>query len=171
MRIYLKYALLATATAIVLKLIIFFIDQQHAGFGRAFVFISPLATILYLLPALIATRNKEFGGFIDGRVAAAAGVRIVAIAAVLNALFDYVYYTVINPLMLPMHRQSQILAAQQDKTMPADMLQRNIDGINNVFTPFRQTTFTIFFVIGLGLAFTFIASMAVRIKRPTQNSN
>jgi len=68
---------------------VFFVKGLGSGF-------SSLVEVLFIFLAIYMTRQKEFGGFIEFRLAARAGLTMVIINAILFAFFQYVYYSFIE---------------------------------------------------------------------------
>ena len=162
MREYLKYTLLAIGLALVTKVILFYTDPMHEGVGQFYMLIAPTFTIAMLYPGMILTRNIEFEGFVSGRIISAAGVRIAVISGGINALFDYLYYTVINKQVLAHHLSSVVAKINADTSLDAAMKDSSVKGAANFFSPFMQTTFPMFICIGAGIFFTIVFAYFIR---------
>jgi len=170
MREYFKYTLIALGVAIVAKLTIFYIDPLHMQSRVLFIMAAPLITVIFLYPGMVATRNKEFGGYITGKLATAGGVRIAAIAGVFNGLFDYLYYAVINKQVLAYHLAQNIAIIKNSGDSPF-MIEKSIGGVTNFFTPFMQATFPMFITICAGFFFTIVFAYFIRRYRPGEKSS
>jgi Protein of unknown function (DUF4199) len=162
MREYFKYTLLAVALSFLTKYIVYLVDPMHDTVGQFFMLIAPSFTVAMLVPGMILTRNVEFGGFISGKLASAAGVRMAAISGVLNALFDYLYYTVINVGVLPHHLA--LVTAKINAAPETEGINKanNVAGAANFFSPFMQVTFPMFITIAAGFFFTIVIAYAIR---------
>lgn len=165
MREYFKYTLIAFGIAIAAKLTIYYIDPLHMQSRVLYIMIAPLVTVLFLYPGMVATRNKEFDGYISGKLASAAGVRMAAISGVFNGVFDYLYYSLINKQVLAYHLAQNITIIKNSGNTP-QMTESSIGGVTRFFTPFMQATFPMFITICAGFFFTVVFAYFIRRYRP-----
>lgn len=170
MREYFKYTLAAISLAIAVKLTIFYTDPMHEGWGALYLLTAPIITVAFLWPGMVATRDKEFEGFITGKLATAGGVRIAAISGGLNGLFDYLYYSIINKPVLPHHLAKNIAVVKASKLTEPE-IKNSIGGLENFFTPFMQATFPMFITITAGFFFTVVFAYFIRRYRPGEKSS
>lgn len=170
MREYFKYTLAAISLSIAIKLAIFYTDPLHEQWGASYLIIAPVVTVAFLWPGMVATRDKEFEGYISGKIATAGGVRIAAISGGINGLFDYLYYSVINKQVLAHHLAENIAVINKTITDP-QMVKNSIGGATNFFTPFMQATFPMFITITAGFFFTVVFAYFIRRYRPGEKSS
>lgn len=164
MREYFKYTLLATAVSIAAKLGIFYADSMHQTIlGKMYLIAAPVVLVLFIYPALVATRDKEFDGYISGKLASAAGVRMAVFVGAFNGFFDYAYYALINKQILITRLQEAVANNKANPEFNTPELLANANrGAENFFTPFMQTTFPMFITIAAGFFFTIVFSYVVR---------
>ncbi len=170
MREYFKYTLIGIAISIAIKLVVFYTDPLHAQWGKAYMLISPIVTVIMLWPGMVATRNKEFGGFMSGKLATAGGVRIAAISGVFGGLFDYLYYTYINTQALAYHLALNIAGIKREGGTAFE-LENRIAGAAKFFSPSMQSVFPMFITICAGFFFTVVFAYFIRRYRPGEKSS
>jgi hypothetical protein len=83
----------------------FILLLHYTGVSSFFVkglgsFVSSLLELVFLFLTVYMTRKKEYGGYIDFKLALRAGITMVLVNGILFALFQYLYYQFIEPSFL-----------------------------------------------------------------------
>jgi uncharacterized protein YybS (DUF2232 family) len=92
-----------------------------------------------------------------------AGTLISLVAVVLNSIFSYVYFTVINPGFVELMVQNK-LDKLQSSGMSSDQMEKTEAGMRMMMSPAMLTVFSVIF----GFIFAFIICLVVAafLKRP-----
>jgi hypothetical protein len=156
-----KYGNYCALITITLILILHYSGVSSFWVKGASSLISSFTELLFIFLAIYFTREKEFGGYIDFKNAAKAGITMILVNAILFSFFQYIYYQFIDPAFmsnfLPEYEKWSKLMNKSDEEIKkvSDVLSKDFTPISTAWSSFSQLLFIE----------TFIALIFARILR------
>lgn len=164
-----RCALLAAGIIIFIKLAVFFTHSQFSGIGIYSGVISLGFLVVPLSFGIKHRRDYELQGFISLKQVMATGLYISAIACVIVAAFNFIYFKFIDHEIIS-HWQEEVKMLGEKEHKSASDIQGAIDSLTNFYSPFNQATGSLTGALGVGVVFSFIISSFLS-KRPPLESN
>ncbi len=109
--------------------------------------ISSLTELVFIFLAIYMTRKNEYGGFIDFKSAARAGITMVLVNGILFAFFQYLYYQFIEPdfinhFMPQYEKWSKMMGRSEDELQKVSAaLSTGFSPISAAWASFSQMLF------------------------------
>jgi len=145
--------------ALIIKLIIFTLEVQH---GAMETYIRYIYMLVLLTAVFFGIRSNKI---IEGTKTSfgqdfKAGARTAAFFALLVAGITYIYYAKIDVNFFPIMKSELIseyadmlpeLVAEKGIEEAKDITKNNIIGLNTIFSPYSQATYTLFGLVFMGI--------------------
>jgi hypothetical protein len=123
-----------------------------------------IATLVLLLLGVFLSvyfERKENGGFLEFKQGLKAGLLYAIVLGAILGIFNYFYYSMIAPDVIPLFKSEQKKLMIAQKLSENDIL-KNLEVVDNYFGSFRMAMSTVI----IGLILSLIAAATFRRKNP-----
>lgn len=163
-----RYALLASAIVISIKLLVFF---THAQFSAPGIYSGLIALSLMIVPLVLAIKGlrDENGGYITLKEVMKAGMGISILSGAVISAFTFLYYKFIDHETLA-HLITRTEAFMLKENKPQAEIDTQVAALKEFYSPLKQATGVLTGVLIAGLILTFISSTFL-VKNPPAQEN
>ena len=169
MKPHVKFGLLVGATGILLSLISYILGLDKSDTGQYIGWINVPIMIIALVFAIKEKRLSNEGGFISFGHAFKTGFLVVLIATAITAVYNYLYFSVINPGI-----KDYILQKQADKFeeqgMSGAQMEQALAMTEKFTTPVMASVWVFFGGLFLGTIVVLIFAAIMKKNNPQEIS-
>ena len=152
-----KFGLIPGVFFIAWKMFVFYTHQQFSPMG---IFSSIAALVVLFICVFLGikkTRDKEYDGYIILKSCMKAGIKTTLVSATIIALFTYAYLQFIDTGYATDYIARIVKNAVNSKAEFKD-INAEIEKFKAIHTPFKESTFALFFTLLAGSFMSFICS-------------
>lgn len=159
--LHLKYGLWSGLGMAIWMFFEYLMGWHHSAVGQSSALASNVIFFIGLFFSIKNTRDEIFKGDLDLKTGMLVGLQYSLLAALVIALFSFIYYQFINPSFADfwMNKGIELL---KSKNKSNEEITRYINDIKAAYTPFKQFTKVLFFNLVTGALFSLIISLLLR---------